>query len=336
MEIRAIGLLAVKAETTYGTDPVPTVGSNLIPTARDTLDWKVDATAIARKPLDGLLGNLAGFNSMPNVTLKFRYEARGNRTDGSAADISSGSISNKVEIDPLLLAANMTATYTAASGGGRNGYVSYVDSIQLNSGPSVTCYWWSQKKLHKLVGGKVDFSVVAGAGDMIYIDFTVRGKYIVAADTTFPTTSAWVSTKPPIFEAGAVTIGAFQPVISQARFDLGNVIAVRPDPTDGTGIAGFVITDNDSKGSIDPEADTEATNPFWADWRASTVRAISIATPYTAGASSNSGNGLVVSAFAEMKSVNYADRNNIRIHSIDFNIVRAGLGTPGALTLTFR
>lgn len=336
METTEIGFLGVKAETTYGVDPVPTVSANLIPTDRDSLTWSVDSTPVRRRPLDGLSGALPGFNAMPNVTLKFRYELRGNRTNGVAADISSGSVANKVEIDALLQAANLSPSYVAASGGGRNGYVSYIDSIITGVGPSVTCYWWSQKKLHKLLGGKVDVSVDFTAGQIPFIEFTVKGKYVVPADTTFPTSSiTYLATKPQIYEGGTVTLGSFTPIIRSARFDLGNRIALRSDPTDATGVGGFLITGTEPKGSLDPEADSEATNAFWADWRASTVKSLSLMTPYTPGTSTTSGNAISMSALVEPKSINYGARDGIRTHDYQFDIVRASLGAPGAFILGF-
>src|SRR6185295_4367140 len=155
MERSAIGLLLVKAESTYGTDPTPTNAANLIP-VEGAATWQVASTRIDRKVLDGTHDKIAGFNALPNVTLKFKYAIRGNRTDGSTADVSAGSSSNKIEIDGLLQASDLSPTYTAESGGGaRDGNVIYkpvVPTSQSGVGASVTCYWQTELKKHAVVG----------------------------------------------------------------------------------------------------------------------------------------------------------------------------------------
>lgn len=324
MESNEIGLLAIKAESSYGVDPVPTVAANLIPIAKGSLQYRLLSDPTERMPLDGKILPLAGFNTLPSVELSFDYELRGNRTDGIAADISSGSIANKVEIDPLLLAANLAAAYTAQSGPGRNGNVLYTPALFTTVGPSVTAYFWSALKLHKLLGGKVNVSFIWEAGKMAIARFTVRGKYVAVADTAFSVAGqTWVNTKPPVFEGGLCTFGAYAGVVmSRAEFNLNNTIVRREGPVQSDAVEGFLITGTKPTGSFDPESVAEATHPFWADWRAANVKALTLEMPSSAGAS---GNQLQISALAEPKDINYADRNGIRIHQASFNIVRRTL-----------
>ncbi len=336
MEITEIGLLAIKAESAYGTDPVPTVASNLIPTVRDSLTYTVQSSAIERKPLDGTTDSLPGFNAMPNVELKFRYELRGNRTDGAAPDISAGAVAYKLEIDPILQAANLTPVYAPESIAlARDGKVRYLLSYPTDSGPSVTAYWWTALKLHKLIGGKVDLAFIWVAGEMIILEVTIRGKYVVPVDTTFPTTGlGFVATKPSIFELGQVSIGGYTAaVFKTCSINLGNQIAHRPNALDATGIQGFVITGRQSKGSIDPESVAEATKSFWADWRASTVYNLILQSVQTQG--TYSGNRFTMDMRVEPKSINYATRDGLRTHDLQFNLVKTALGGTTPLELSF-
>ena len=99
MEIKEIGALTVKAEATYGTDPVPTIAANLIPTLRNSFAYKVSSTPVERAILDGSLDRLAGFNILPNVELSFTYECRGNlRNGGTQLDITNGTSTQALEI----------------------------------------------------------------------------------------------------------------------------------------------------------------------------------------------------------------------------------------------
>jgi hypothetical protein len=335
MEIIEIGLLAVKKETTYATDPVPTAALNTIPVVRDQLTYTVNSTARQRKFLDGTLDSLAGFNAQPNVTLKFRYEVRGNLNGGSLnLDISNGTSTQAIEIDALLQAAHLIPVYTPAitpgvngvSAGSRDGFVIYTPTMQTGIGPSVTCYFWTQLKLHKLIGGKVNLAnVIWEAGNMVYIDFEVQGKYSAVTDATFPTTAVFQIAKPPLFDGSASQVGSYSPVFSKLEIKLGNHIAMRKSAIDTDSIAGFVISNFAPTGTLDPESVAEATNPFWADWKASTIRSL------TAPLGTASGNKLTAQFNIEYKTVNYATRENLRINQIGFDIVKTDLtGAPGS------
>ncbi len=334
MEITEIGLLAIKAETTYGLDPTPTVGANLIPAARDSLSYAVESTPVRRKALDGTMGMQPGFNVLPNVTLKFRDELRGNRTDGSTADISAGLLANKVEIDPVLQAAHLDPTYTAeTTGGARNGYVTYRPKTYTDQGPSVTAYWWSALKLHKLFGGKVDLSMTWEAGQMVLMDVTIRGKYGVPVDTTFPTSGlAFVATKPQIFEGGAVGLDVTAPPFRRAQFDLGNQIALRASGVESTGVVGFIITGRDSKGNANFESVTEAAHPIFGDWLISKRKPFGVTLPSGTGVS---GNRLDLQVGAELKSINYQNQDGQRVHDAQFDIVQTAFGDATDLALKF-
>lgn len=323
MELSAINLLAVEAESVYGTDPTPTKAANLIPAVAGTLTWEPEATAITRKVLDGGFAKIPGFQALKTVTVKFRYELRGNRTNGTDADVSAGAIAHAVEIDPLLLAANLKATYTAeATPGARDGYVTYAPEVKTDAGPSVTVYWWSQLKLHKLTAGKVTFSIVADAGKPIYIDFTIRGKYATPTDVAMDTTgAAYLATVPPLFYATTGTIGSYSPVFSQLTLDIGNEIITRENALAADGIAGFAIADMSPKGTFNPEAVTEAANPFWADWAAQTHRALTMVV------GGDVGNKITLTAGLTYDSVKYSDANKMRVHSASFTCVRSTIGS---------
>jgi hypothetical protein len=329
MEITSLGLLTVKAESSYGTDAAPTTGANIVPTIGDSISWNVQSTAVDRKLMDGTLDKIAGFNAMPNVALKFKYELRGNRTDGSAADVSSGSSGHAVEIDALLQAAHLNPTYTAeSSGGARDGFVVYQPKVFATVGPSVTCYWYTALKLHKLVGGKVNVEKITWeAGKMVGVDFSVTGKYVAPADNAFPTGgTVFVATKPPLFDAATVSIGSYSgAVLSQLTVDLGNRVKLRKSAVDTDSIAGFVISGMDPKGTLDPESVAEATNPFWADWKTSTTRTITVTT------GTQSGNKFTGTFTGEYKGVPYGARDEVRIHQAAFNIVKGDLtGAAGS------
>src|SRR4051812_6220446 len=145
MERTKVGLVLAKLETNYGVDAVPTALLNPIATVSGQFTWGPEYDNIRRDILDGGLGFVAGENVLPRVSVKFRMELRGNRTNGSSPDISSGLIANVIELDPLLQACDLNPTYTAeSSGGARDGFVTYKPKVPTDEGKSTTFYFYTE------------------------------------------------------------------------------------------------------------------------------------------------------------------------------------------------
>jgi hypothetical protein len=77
----------------------------------------------------------------------------------------------------------MTPTYTAQSGGGRNGNVIYNPVVPSTQGASVTFYFYTGLKLHRVTGCKGTFKVNMTAGKFGMIDFTFTGRWNTAWDS---------------------------------------------------------------------------------------------------------------------------------------------------------
>ena len=121
--------------------------------------------------------------------------------------------------------------------------------------------------------------------------------------------------------AGTLTWGSYTPLISKLDLDVANAIGMRPDPTQATGIKGFVITDRAPNGSFDPEQVAEATQPWWADWRTPTLRTL------TALLGSTAGNKFQFTVTSQLTDVSPGERNGVRIHNAKFDIVKTNIGT---------
>jgi len=313
-----IGLLAAKIHAS-ASDPVPTSLANTIVVMGGSVNWNVQSTPVARKVLDGGLEEVAGMPSaLPQATITFSTELRGNRTDGSADDISAGDVAQAIELDPLFKACDFSPTYTAETGAGlRDGYVIYKHTDPSDEGDKVAFYFWTKQKLHKLILGKGTFRIVAEAGKMAYIEWTFSGLYIAPADATFPTDAVFENTKPPlVVNCGTVTIGSYTPVMTRTELNVNNTVSRRLDIAATDGVKGFIITNYAPTGSIDPEAVTEATNPFWANWKSDTVKTITVAI------GTQTGNKIQITAVTQSTDVNYGEREGLRIHNKQFKVVR--------------
>lgn len=188
MQRTNFGLLLAKIESAYGTDPLPTGGLNVIAITRAGVTFAPNFEHLTRQILDGTLSKVSGQNAMPSTKLSFRVELRGNRTTGGTdTDISDGTSTYKIEIDALLQACDLAATYTAeGSSGARDGYVTYKPTVPTTEGASVTFYYYTGETLHIITGAKGTVKGVMEAGKYAYLDFEFSGIYNDVRDAAIP------------------------------------------------------------------------------------------------------------------------------------------------------
>jgi hypothetical protein len=327
MERSIIGLLLAKAEATYATDPTPTGSANTIAVRRNSVKFGPKFTHIQRSIQDGSIGDVLGVNALPEVDFSFQVELRGNRTDGTTADISAGSSAHALEIDCLLQACDLSPTYTAeTTSGARNGKVVYSPIVPTDQGKSVTFYFYSGLKLHKITGAKGTVKISALAGQFGILDFSFKGLYNAPTDVAISTvTPTFLNTLPPTFINTGSTVDSFSPVFTKFDFDLGAKVDKREDGNSVNGVAGFIITDRKPKVTIDPESVAEGTDPIWGDLYAATKRTI------TAKIGSQTGNQVQMTFVAVSDTVSYGDRSGIRTQNIGYSVERQNISdTPGA------
>lgn len=321
------GLLLAKIESVYGTDPTPVATANTIAALNSEINWSPNFERLSRMIADGSTSKVTGYNVQPTVSLSFTVEARGNYTTGSTdTDISSGAIAQAVEIDCLLRACDLAATYTAeTTNGARDGYVTYKPTTPDNEGDSVTFYFYRNGKLHKVTGCKGTVKGNFEAGKIGKLEFTFSGIWNTPTDASIPGSITWLATKPPLFRSSTAVVGSWSPVFRTLTFDLGNNVVRRDNGNAATGVAGFVITGRNPKATIDPEAVIEATHPILGDLYASTSRTIA------ATLGSTVGNKINLTVVGESVAAPYGDANEIVTHTIDYELCRAALGdTPNS------
>lgn len=329
IERTLIGLLLAKIETNYGIDPTPSAGSNIIAVRRSAVKYDQKWTHLERAILDGSLAKLGGLNVLPEIGLSFDVEVRGNRTDGIAADISAGSNAHAIEIDPLLQACDLQPTYTAESAGGaRDGKVVYTPYVPTDMGKSVTFYFYTGLKLHKITGAKGSVKASFKGGEIAVLTFDFKGLFNLPTDAGMPGDLTFLNTVPPLFQntGSKVSNGGagFSPIFQKLDFDLATKVDKREDANSANGVAGFIITDRAPKVSIDPESVAEASHPIWGDLNNSTVRTI------TASMGTQAGNKCALTFTGVSSQVAIGDRSGVRTQQIDYMLERANLSdTPG-------
>ena len=316
LELTKIGALLAKIESTYGTDPNPDGTNNPVPCVRAAVKLTPMNDKAERMLLDGGHSRLIGDTSLPRMKIAFTLELLGNATIQNGATVHA-------YLSPLLKSCDMSETATAeSSGGAADGYITYKPAVTSDNGSSMAFYFHSQLKKHILTGCKGTVKFRLEAGKYAYADFEFTGIYNAIADSSFPSLVFSYTNKPPLFvSASTLTWGSYTPIVQAVEFDLGNAIGMRPDPTQATGIKGFVITDRSITGSFDPEAVAEATQPWWADWRTPTLRTL------TAVLGATAGNRFTFTTTCQLTDVTPGDRNGVATHACKFDVVKTSIAT---------
>lgn len=289
-------LLLAKIEVTYGTDPTPVPASDsilvmnlVVSVPSDKLDRPVVRPSLSQIP--HLIGK-------KHVEITFETELKGSGTAGTAP-----------EIDPLLRACGWDVTNVPATS----------DTYDLVSTGFESCTIWAYLDglLHKIVGcrGSVEFTGEAGAQPRLA--WTFQGLYATPTDATIAASSAFDSTKGPVFMGATFTYGAYAAIIQQLSLNLNNEFYQRESVIATHGIVGIEIVGRTPGGSINPEAIIEATRPWWANWEAASGATLAVVIGGTAGniiTINSDANGCV------KESIAWGDRNGVRIYDIPFGL----------------
>src|SRR5262245_11043452 len=291
----ALGLF--KIETTYGTDPTPAPATNAV--LIYDLTMTVDGRVLNRQTLDASLSRRSHVIGRKLVNLTFRTEIKG-----------SGTAATPPEWGILLRAAGFAETVSTK--------VSY---NPISTGfESVTGYIYWDGILTKITGLFFDWERNAAAGEYGSIQWRGQGLYNDPTDAAIPAGAVFQTTKPPMIQSSILTLGAFATGVIQAlQLRGGNQLAERPDLNSPEGFKGTLFTGREITGSVNPEAVTEATHPFWANFKAGTEVAM------TATFGVTPGNRIKINTAPKVQygAPNIGDRNGIRTYEVPIFLNRS-------------
>jgi len=135
-----------------------------------------------------------------------------------------------------------------------------------------------RKIMHGCMG---NVSIEGEIGKRIMVKPTMSGIWDAPTDQALPAYTPG-TTAPLMMKGGTFTItpsggSALSVLISKFSLDMGNTVAMRPDPDTASGIGYYIITDRDPIFTMDPEADLVAGIDFYGAWLAGTEAAVSLA-----------------------------------------------------------
>lgn len=249
-------VLAVKEETTYGTDIVPTSLANSI-LAQVSDVQPVVAEFADRNNLKPYLGSAGKVQVSAHSELTVEFELAGASAAGTVPGWAA-----------LLKACGFGETVVASTS------VTY--KPVSSAFKSVSIYYFLDGLLHKMIGcvGTVTFSLNSRGIPMASVKFT--GLYSSSTDTTLPTDSVYTAFQAPQavnkVNTTAFTLHSVSTPFDQFSVDIGNTVVYRNMPT----LEEVLITDRKASGSISIPMTSIATKAWHDTVKDGTLAAISM------------------------------------------------------------
>lgn len=295
-------LILAKVETTYNVDAAPTPALNSI--LVQDISWSQHGLRMEKRPalrVDSI-AMLQPIYGGELCQIDFTCEVKG-----------SGAAGTVPEIDPLLIACGMAETTVASTS---NTYA----PTSLNSGlKSCTIYHEYDGNVQKLTGcfGTVSFAVKAGG--IVTAKFTFTGHVASRAVGALgsPTFNATVPVS--AINLTSLVLGAYSPVAQAFDFNIGTKVDTPANLGAPDGYGPVIITERDSKGTVELEADVLSAVNFFTDITAGTQ------VNFTTGAIGATAGNKVTFAVPQMviTGLKPGNMNGIITSTIDFDAIES-------------
>lgn len=253
----------IKAESTYGTDSVPT-GTDACQ-VRNLEITPAESDVLSRDLVRPYLGASPQLIANTRVTVTFEVEYSGSGTAGTAPRYGA-----------LLKACGFSETIVASTS------VTYAPVSASFS--SVSIYYSTDGIRHKVTGARGTYSLNLTANQIPVINFTMTGQYVAPTDTADPTPTFTAQATPRIFnDTNTTAFTLFSEVdlpLQSCQLDVGNEVVYRELVNSDKEI---LIVNRAGSGSVVIEAPTMASHDFFANAVAATTGNLSIAHGATAG-----------------------------------------------------
>lgn len=242
--LRRKTVLAVKLETTYGTDPTPGA-ANCVQVKNLDITPLAGGT-VSRDLIRPFLGNSPQLLAQKFVQAKFTVELAGSGTAGTAPRY--GDALKATGLTETLVTST-SATYSATPG---------------TTISSVTIYYNIDGLLHKITGARGTVSLKADLNQIPELQFDFTGIYNAPSDTAAISPTYANQASPLVFRAdntSAFQFFSYAGALQSVSFDLANTVIYR-ELIGGTAQA--LITDRKPAGNVSIEAIAIATKDYFA------------------------------------------------------------------------
>ena len=262
-------VIGVKTETTQGT-PATLAATDFM--LAEDVQLKPSVEMLDRNYYRTSLSSIASVAGKRMYDLTFKTELKGSGTAGTIY----------APLDACIQACGFTST---ASAGVSVTYAPTSAAASANfygPGKSATFEIYKDGIKHVVAGALGNMKIVAEVNKYAYCEFTFKGVYAAPSDTAVGTTT-YLAQKPAVVVSASLSLAGLSAIATKFEIDMGNEVVERPSLSASTGLLGFIISGRKPVGSCDPEAETIASHPFWANILASTEASSSLVVGATAG-----------------------------------------------------
>lgn len=301
-------LLAVKKETTYGTDPTP-AGTNAY-LVRNLSITPLANNSASRDLVRPYFGNFENIALDTHVECQFEIELQSSGTKGTAPAFGDA-----------LLACGMAATTVVSTS------VTYTPVS--SSFDSVTIYYNMDGVLHKLTGARGSVSLSVARGSIPTLSFSFQGLYSTPTDTSAltPNFTAWKAPLGPnVTNTPTFALHGVSSPMESLSIDIANNLIFRSLPG---GTEQVLITDRKPTGSVSFEATTVATKDWWTVSKNNTLGALSLIHGTADGYKVE-----VAAPKVQLDGLSYADSDGIAM--LNSNLIFTPNSGNDELTIAFK
>lgn len=219
----------------------------------------------------------------------------------------SGSAGSAPRLGRLLRACGMDETIVAATS------VTYTPNSDMSSHDSVTIGYRDGPNFRVIKGCRGNVAINLSAGQYGVLSFTMLGKIESESEASAPAPS-YETTIPRAFVGASFAIGGTAVPIEALTFDLQNTTSYSPDPNQPDGFGAIRITERNTQGTMNPEAQGINTKDFIGLLRAGTTQAIATGT-----IGSTTGNRWAISVpSAYFREIAFGEREAVLTNEITF------------------
>lgn len=263
------------------------------------VNWSNEAKTLQRQGPSDTLASFQTVYGGRTASVTFKVELKGSGTAGDAP-----------EFGKLLQACGMSETIAASTS------VTYAPDT--TSIPSGVLYYYQDGKLKIMRGVRGNAKFVLEAREYGMIEFTMTGHPVAETDAAI-VNPMYSSVIPPQVVGGAVAIGGTSVEVTKVEIDLTNEIAQPLSINEANGVGEIRIASRDVSGTIDPESELVATNPFESDWTSNSTNA------FTTGAIGGTAGNIytITSSNLYYKDIQEGEREGIRTQDIQIGFAES-------------
>lgn len=253
--------VAVEVEGTEGTAETLAAADAIL---HMNPSFKPDTPMNDRPVASATMSRFASVPGKRSMVMEWDVELKGSGTAGTPPEFSDAL--QACGFDETIVAAT-SVTYTPLS-----------DAV-----PSVAVGMYMDGLRALMWGARGNVSLSVSAGGFAMLHFRFVGADFTITDVAMLSGVSYQSTKPPVFLDASFSISSYAAKIQALGFDMNNELVLREDPSQESGHFSTLITNRAPVLTIDPELVLVATENFFADLRAGTEGALSLALGATAG-----------------------------------------------------